>query len=97
VALRYLTRNDDWKELRERIDTRVEGLLEHKSASAVPADLLQGINDDLASLQRHFDRESVDMPMSRQQETDARRFLRKVKDVLGQFPTSVTVSTSTYR
>jgi hypothetical protein len=94
VALRYLTRYDDWKELRERIDAQVEELVAHPAGRAAPVDVRQALDRDVAKLQRYFAGQGEDLPTTRQQGTDARRFLRQVRSALAQVPSSTTGSTS---
>ena len=50
VALRYLTRDDEWQELRERIDARVEWLLSKQAANSNSEDFLQGFSGDVDKL-----------------------------------------------
>jgi hypothetical protein len=94
VALRYLTRYDDWKELRERIDVQVEELIAQPAGRPALVDVLQALDSDVAKLQRYFAGQGEDMPTTRQQRTDARRFLRQVRSALAQVPSSTTASTS---
>jgi len=82
VALRYLTRDGDGKELRDRIDTQVERLATRRVDQRAQSDLLPGLREDVDALQKRFELESYDMPTTRQQNADARRFLSKVKTAL---------------
>ena len=86
LALRYLTRESPGKELRERIDTQVGELLTRQDSQPVPADFLEGLKENVDKLRKHLDRESNDMPTTRQQEADARSFLGKLRSAVGQFP-----------
>jgi hypothetical protein len=86
VALRYLTRDGLWKETRERIDSQVDQLAATTARKSLSADLLSGLRDDVAKVRQYFYRQSYDLPMTRQQEADARRFLNKVRDALEHFP-----------
>jgi hypothetical protein len=94
VALRYLTRDDDWRDLRERIDFQVERLLAKQTSQPVSEGLLQGLSGDIDKLGKHFQRQRYDMPTTRQQETDARRFLGKVIHALEQFQKAAPASAS---
>jgi hypothetical protein len=85
VALRYMTSDGSLKELREGIDAQVENLLTRQDGQPVPADLLEELKGDVDKLRKCFARQSYDLPMSSQQETDARRFLGKLKSAVGQF------------
>ena len=90
VALRYLTRDSVWKETRERIDAQVDQLAPAKAGKVSSAALLPAVQDDVAKLRRHFYSQGDDMPVSRQQEADARRFLDRLRDVLDHFPNRAT-------
>jgi hypothetical protein len=92
VALRYLTRDGDWKEAREQIDSRVGVLLASKAGASSAAGLLSDVREDVGKLRRHLDRQGDDMPVTRQQEADARRFLNKVRDALLQLSEPATQS-----
>jgi hypothetical protein len=93
VALRYLTREDDWKELRERIDARVEQVLGQPAGRSLPEDALQDLKQDVKRLRQHFERQGEDLPTTSRQANDARRFLRKVQSALVQASSSSAVST----
>jgi len=82
VALRYLTRDGDGKELRERIDTQVERLAPRRADPRAQSEMLPGLREDVDALQKRFELQSYDMPTTRQQNADARRFLSKVKSAL---------------
>jgi hypothetical protein len=88
VALRYLTRYDDWKELRERIDAEVERLVQQRAARASATDVADRLDRDVAKLQKHLEFQGEDMPTTRQQTSDARRFLRNVREAIQQAPKS---------
>src|SRR5207245_987335 len=75
VALRYLTRDGEARELRERIDAQVERLATSRPGQSVPAELLQELRGDVETLRQDFERQGFDMPTTRQQDADARRFL----------------------
>jgi hypothetical protein len=94
VALRYLTRDGRWKELREGIDVQVEGLLTRQDGQPVPADLLEALKGDVDKLRKHLERQSYDMPTTSQQEADARRFLGKLRSAVGEFPSTPAASAS---
>jgi hypothetical protein len=94
VALRYLTGDGSWKELREGIDEQVEGLLMRQDGQPVPADLLERLTGDVDKLRKHLERQSYDMPTTSQQNTDARRFLAKLRSAVGQFPIITAASAS---
>jgi hypothetical protein len=93
VALRYLTREDDGKELRERIDARVEELLAEPASQSAPAEVLQGLKQDVARLKRRLDGQGEDLPSTRTQANDARRFLRKLRSALAEQDRSAALST----
>jgi hypothetical protein len=80
--LRYLTRDGNGKELRERIDTNVERLATRRVDQRAQSEMLPGLREDVDALQKRFELESYDMPTTRQQNADARRFLSKVKTAL---------------
>ena len=92
VALRYLTRDGTWKETREQIDARVDELLTSKGSVSGSAAQVSEIRQGVAKVSQHFDRQGDDMPVTRQQEADARRFLSKVRDALQLFPAPGTTS-----
>jgi hypothetical protein len=93
-ALRYFTSDGNLKALRQGIDSQVEGLLARQGSRPVSSDLLDGLKGDVDKLRRRFVAQSYDLPMTTQQETDACRFLEKLKSALEQFSTSAAVSTS---
>jgi hypothetical protein len=86
VALRYLTRDGTWKETREQIDARVDELLTSKGSVSGSAAQVSEIRQGVAKVRQHFDRQGDDLPVTRQQEADARRFLNQVRDALQSFP-----------
>jgi hypothetical protein len=88
VALRYLTSDGTWKELREKIDVQVEGLLTRQDGQPVSADLLEALKGDVDKLRKHLERQIYDMPTTSQQEDDARRFLGKLRSAVGLFPST---------
>jgi hypothetical protein len=94
VALRYLTSDGSWKELREGIDEQVEGLLTRQDGQPVPAVLLERLTWDVDKLRKHLEGQIYDMPTTSQQEADARRFLGKLRSAVGQFPTTSAASAS---
>jgi hypothetical protein len=95
MALRYLTREDYWKELREGIDAQVEELLSRQDGQPVPANLLEGLKGNVDKLRKRLDRESYDMPTTSRQEADARSFLGKLRSAVGQFPVLASAATGT--
>ena len=86
LALRYLTRDGAWKGTREQIDARIDELLASKGGVSGSAAQVSEIRQGVAKVSQYFDRQGDDMPVTRQQEADARRFLRKVRDALQLFP-----------
>jgi hypothetical protein len=82
VALRYLTRDGDEKELRERMDAQVDRLATRRVDQRAQSELLPGLRADVDALQKRFELQSYDMPTTRQQNADARRFLSKLKTAL---------------
>jgi len=93
-ALRYFTSDGNLKELREEIDSQVDRLLARTEGRPGSSDLLDGLKGDVDKLRKRFIAQSYDLPMTSQQETDARRFLGKLTAALEQFSTSAAVSTS---
>jgi hypothetical protein len=93
-ALRYFTSDGNLKELREEIDSQVERLLARQDGRPFSSDLLDGLKGDVDKLRRRFVAQSYDLPMTTQQETDARQFLGKLKSALEQFSTSAADSSS---
>jgi hypothetical protein len=97
-ALRYFTSDGNLKELREEIDSQVERLLARQDGRPGASDLLDGLKGDVDKLRKRFIAQSYDLPMTSQQETDARRFLGKLISALEQLSTSAAASTrSNYR
>jgi hypothetical protein len=92
-ALYYFTSDGTLKELREDIDTKVEGLLARQDGHPVPKDMLEGLKGDVDKLRKRFIAQSYDVPMTSQQEADARRFLGKFQSALEQLSTTASVST----
>jgi hypothetical protein len=70
LALRYLTRDGEAKELRERIDAQVKRLRVQPTDQEGSSDLLQKVRGDVENLRKRLEREGRDMPTSRQQEAD---------------------------
>jgi hypothetical protein len=93
-ALRYFTSDGNLLELREEIDAQVERLLARRDGRPGSSDLLDKLKSDVDKLRKRFRAQSYDLPMTSQQETDARRFLEKLNSALEQFSTSAAVSTS---
>jgi hypothetical protein len=93
-ALHYFTNDGNLKELRDGIDTQVETLLAREDGKPVPTDLLDGLKGNVDKLRKRFVAQSYDIPMTSQQEADARRFLSKLKSALEHFSTTAAVSTS---
>ena len=93
-ALRYFTSDGNLKELREEIDSQVDRLLARTEGRPGSSDLLDGLKGDVDKLRKRFVAQSYDLPMTSQQETDARRFLGKLMSALEQFSTGAAVSTS---
>jgi hypothetical protein len=93
-ALRYFTSDGNLKELREEIDSQVERLLARKDGRPASSDQLDGLKGDVDKLRKRFIAQSYDLPMTSQQETDARRFLGKLKSALEQISASAAVSSS---
>ena len=93
-ALRYFTSDGNLKELREEIDSQVERLLARQGGRPGVSDLLDGLKGDVDKLRKRFIAQSYDLPMTSQQETDARRFLGKLKSALEQISASAAVSSS---
>jgi hypothetical protein len=93
-ALRYFTSDGNLKELREEIDSQVDRLLARQEGRPGSSDLLDGLKGDVDKLRKRFIAQSYDLPMTSQQETDARRFLGRLMPALEQFSTSAAVSTS---
>jgi len=87
-ALRYFTSDGNLKELREGIDRQVEGVLKQQDGRSASVSQLDELKKDVDSLRRRFERQSYDLPMTSQQETDARRFLAKLKSTLDLVPTA---------
>ena len=85
VALRYLTRDGAWKETREQIDAGVDQLSASRARKSSNLALVERLRDDVAKVREHFNRESEDLPVTRQQEADAVLFLNRVRDALKQF------------
>lgn len=83
IALRYMTRDDDAKELRERIDARFEQLMSAKQ-SGTNAELLQALRGEIESVHKQFTKLGDDFPMTHAQLSDARSFLDKLRDALKQ-------------
>jgi hypothetical protein len=87
-ALFYFTSDGKLKELREGIDSKVEALVAQEDGKPVAADTLEGLKKDVEDLRKRFIAQSYDLAMTSQQETDARRFLGKLKSALEGFPTA---------
>lgn len=82
IALRYLTRDGDGKDLRERIDAQADRLATRRVDQRAQSELLRGLREDVDALQKRFELQSYDMPTTRQQNVDAGRFLSKVRTAL---------------
>jgi hypothetical protein len=93
-ALRYFTSVGNLKELREEIDSQVERLLARQDGRPASTELLDELKSDVDKLRRRFVAQSYDLPMTTQQEADARQFLGKLQSALEQFSTSAANSTS---
>jgi hypothetical protein len=93
VALRFMTRDDDAKELRERIDSRFEQLVSSKQGEAANTELLEALRGDLQRVRKQLKNLGDDFPSTRAQLSDARSFLDKVLDGLKQPTASSGVST----
>jgi hypothetical protein len=85
-ALRYFTNDGNLKELREGIDRQIESVLNKQDGQSVPESQLAELKRDVANLRKRFEGQAYDLPMTSQQETDARRFLAKLKSALEQVP-----------
>ena len=86
-ALRYFTTDGNLKELREGIDRQIESVLKQQDGQSVSAAQLDELKGDVDNLRKRFVRQSYDLPMTSQQETDARQFLAKLKSAIEQVPT----------
>jgi hypothetical protein len=93
VALGYLTRDGDAKELRERIDTQVQRLASRAARQSSPTELLRELQGDVDRLQKRLEQELYDMPTSRQQNADANRFLGKLKTALDSYAKASSLKT----
>ena len=91
-ALRYFTSDGNLKELREGIDRQIESVLKKQDGQSVSAAQLDELKGNVDDLRKRFVRQSYDLPMTSQQETDARRFLAKLKSALEQVPTAKAAS-----
>jgi hypothetical protein len=90
-----MTRDDEAKELRERIDARFEQLVSPKQDAAASDELLRALRSDIESVRKQFTNLGDDFPMTRDQMSDARSFLDKLRDALKQ-PIAAS-GASTYR
>jgi hypothetical protein len=93
IALWYMTRDDEAKELRERIDSRFEKLVSPKQNDAETAELLKALRRDIESVRKQFTNLGDDFPMTRDQMREARSFLDKLRDALKQPTAASEVST----
>jgi hypothetical protein len=64
------------KDMREQIDGVVEALLRRPADAPASAEVVQAAARGIKYMKEHFDRVAYDLPLSRTQEQDARRFLR---------------------
>jgi hypothetical protein len=87
-ALRYFTSDGNLKELREGIDRQIESVLSKQDGQSVSTAQLDELKGDVDNLRKRFVRQSYDLPMTSQQETDARRFLAKLKSAIEQVSTA---------
>jgi hypothetical protein len=94
VALRQLPPTDEMRELRQRIDQRVEQLLRQPADQSTGADLLQELSRDVQEVQQRFANKPADLPITARQEADARRFLRRLHDALATQGASPNLSTT---
>ena len=92
VALRYLTRGGDAKELRGRIDAQVERLAIRGIRRSSQTELVQELQEDVDRLQKLFKRELYDMPTTRQQNANAGRFLGKLGTALESYAKTSTLT-----
>ena len=92
-ALNFFTSDGSLKELREGIDAQVERVLAQQYGRRVPADMLNQLKGDVDKLRKRFVAQSYDLPMTSQQEADARRFLGKLSSALEQLSTPAPLST----
>jgi len=92
IGLRTLEPAESMKELREQMDGVVEAILRQPAKEPASADLVKSGLRGIERMARQFERIAYDMPLSRTQEKDTRRFIRNVYAALKAMEPATTES-----
>jgi hypothetical protein len=82
LGLRVLEPKEQGKELLKRIDDQIKTMFRDKDGFQATPQLLQDVYKDVERLSGLYKSHVWDMALTRQQETDAKQFLDRVRDAL---------------